>query len=62
MLVRITASYKGLFRNYTLHELLENLDVVECFEQSGHACRVSEITKKQKDLYTAFGVPVPAEL
>ena len=51
---------KGLYKDYTLHELLDDLDVIECFEQPSHPARVGEITKKQKDLYSAFGVAVPA--
>jgi len=34
---------KGLFKDYTLYEVL---DVIECFEQLGHAAKVGEITKK----------------
>ena len=51
---------QGLYRNYTLYELLDELDVIECFEQPGHSATVGEITKKQKDLYAAFGVAVPS--
>ena len=50
---------QGLYKNYTLHELLDDLDVIECFEQPGHTARVGEMTKKQKDLYTVLGVAVP---
>ena len=51
---------QGLYRNYTLYELLDKLDVIECFEQPGHSATVGEITKKQKDLYAALGVAVPS--
>jgi hypothetical protein len=51
---------KGLFKDYTLYEVLDDLDVIECFEQPGHAAKVGEITKKQKALFTSLGVGVPA--
>jgi len=51
---------QGLYKHYTLHELLDDLDVIECFEQPGHSASVGEITQKQKDLYAAFGVAVPS--
>lgn len=50
---------QGLYKNYTFHELLDDLDVIECFEQPGHTARVGEMTKKQKDLYTVLGVAIP---
>jgi len=49
-------SEKGLFKNYTMQELLDELDVIEVFEKPGSAIRVGEVTKKQIDLYTALGV------
>ena len=46
----------NLFKDYTLQELLDDLDVIECFEQPGHKPHVGEITKKQMDLYAKLGV------
>jgi transposase len=40
-----------LFKNYTMQELLDELDVIERFEQPGRRCRIGEITKKQMNLY-----------
>ncbi|MGB9687076.1 MAG: IS1634 family transposase [Rectinema subterraneum] len=51
---------QGLYKHYTLHELLDELDVIECFEQPGHTAGIGEITQKQKNLYSAFGVAVPS--
>ena len=51
---------QGLYKHYTLHELLDELDVIEFFEQPGHTARIGEITQKQKNLYSAFGVAVPS--
>jgi transposase len=50
---------KGMFKDYTIHEILDDLDVIECFEQPGHAATIGEITKKQKGLYASLGVAVP---
>jgi len=50
----------GLFKDYTLHEILDELDVIECFSQPGHVAKIGEITKKQKDIYTSLGVGIPA--
>ena len=39
-----------LYKRYTMQELLDELDVIECYEQPGHRHRISEVTRKQKDL------------
>jgi hypothetical protein len=36
-----------LYRKYTIHELLDELDVIERFEQPGKKPFLGEITKKQ---------------
>lgn len=51
---------KDLFKKYTMHELLDEFDVIECFEQPGHELRVSEMTLKQMDLYKDMGVTPPS--
>jgi transposase len=51
---------KGMFKEHTIHELLDDLDVIECFEHPGHAAQVGEITKKQKALFASLGVGLPA--
>lgn len=48
-----------LFKNYTMQELLDELDVIERFEQPGRRYRIGEITKKQMNLYTCLGVKIP---
>lgn len=48
-----------LFKRYTIQELLDEFDVIERYEQPGHRYRISEVTKKQKDLYECFKVEVP---
>ena len=42
---------KGLFATYTLHELLDELDVIECFMEPGKAPIQGEILKKQEQIY-----------
>lgn len=49
-----------LFGKYTMHELLDELDLIECFEISKRRLQVGEITKKQKDLYTQLGITPPS--
>jgi transposase len=50
---------KQLFKNYTMQELLDELDVIERFEQPGSKHRIGEITKKQIHLYECMGVGLP---
>jgi hypothetical protein len=45
-----------------MQELLDELDVIECFEQPGNSTRFGEITKKQKELYRKLGVEPPTTL
>jgi len=49
----------NLFKNYTLQELLDELDVIERFEQPGHKPHMGEMTKAQMELYTLLGVAIP---
>ena len=51
-----------LFKDYTLQGVLDELDVIECFEIPGQRLQTGEITKKQIDLYTKLGVTPPASL
>ncbi len=48
-----------LFKNYTMQELLDELDVIERFEQPSRKHRVGEITKKQVNLYEFLDVGLP---
>jgi transposase len=50
---------KELYKNYTMQELLDELDVIEAFENPGSALRVGEVTKKQSQLYNTLGVVPP---
>ena len=42
---------KGLFGKYTMHELLDELDVIECFMEPGKAPIQGEVLKKQEQIY-----------
>ena len=42
---------RGLFATYTLHELLDELDVIECFMEPGKAPIQGEVLKKQEQIY-----------
>ena len=53
---------QGLYKNYTMQQLLDKLDVIECFSYPGHDLRVGEVLEKQKDLYIKLGVEPPALL
>ncbi len=47
---------KGLFANYTMRQLLDELDVIECYEAPGNALTVGEVLKKQEQLYSDLDV------
>lgn len=49
----------GLYKDYSLHQLLDKLDVLECFEDANHLLRVGELLNKQAEIYNALGVEVP---
>jgi hypothetical protein len=53
---------KELFKTYTITELLDELDSIECFQRPGRRIRFSEVTKKQRDIFTAMEVQLPASL
>ena len=46
----------GLFSRYTMHELLDELDVIECFTEPGKAPIQGEVLKKQEQIYRGLGV------
>lgn len=53
---------KNLFKKYTMHELLDEFDIIECFEQPGHDLRVGEVTKRQIELYEVMEIVPPTSL
>ena len=52
----------NLFKNHTLQEVLDELDIIEGFEVPGQRLQVGEITKRQEGLYTKLGVAPPSSL
>ncbi len=51
-----------LFKKHTMQEILDEFNIIECFEVPGKQLQVSETTKRQMDLYTKLGVPSPTSL
>ena len=49
----------GLYKNYTMQQLLDKLDVLECFEDEKHSLRIGEMLDKQREIYEALGVEAP---
>ena len=49
----------NLFKNYTMQEVLDELDMIECFEQQGRTLRIGEVTKKQKAIYSGLDIDSP---
>jgi len=51
-----------LFKDHTMQEVLDDFDIIECFEMPGQRLQIGETTKRQMDLYTKLGVTPPASL
>ena len=45
-----------LYSQYTMHELLDELDVIECYLEPGKAPAQGEVLMKQEQLYRDLGV------
>jgi len=52
-------SVKKLYKDYTMTEALDKLDVIECFESERKRLRVGEMVDKQIKIYKAMDVPIP---
>jgi hypothetical protein len=52
----------NLFKNHTMQEVLDEFDIIECFEIPGQQLQVGEMTKRQENLYTKLGVIPPTSL
>jgi transposase len=53
---------KNLFKHKTMQGLLDEFDIIECYEQPGRGLRLGEITKRQKELFEAMEVTPPTSL
>jgi transposase len=51
-----------LYKDYSMQQLLDKLDVIECFSYPGHKLRVGEVLEWQKELYIKLGVETPVSL
>lgn len=49
-----------LFKTYTMQELLDELDIIEWYQQPGRQHHLGEMTNKQKKLYQYMGVEKPS--
>ena len=45
-----------------MQEILDEFDIIECFEVPGQQLQVGEITKRQEELYTKLGIMPPTSL
>ncbi len=45
-----------LFKKNTLQGILDQLDLIECFESPGRRLRLGEILEKQREIYNKLGV------
>lgn len=51
-----------LLKKYTLQGVLDQLDVIECFESPGQKLRIGEVLSKQKEIYENLDVTPPTSL
>jgi transposase len=51
---------QSLYKDFTLHEVLDKLDVIECFEYPGKDMVIGEVLDKQQKLYHSLGFEPPA--
>jgi hypothetical protein len=51
-----------MFKNYTIQDVLDEVDIIECYEQSGQKLRMGEVIRKQSTLYELLGVKPPTTL
>lgn len=49
----------NLYKTYSMQQLLDRLDILECFENESHRLRIGELTTRLADIYEALGVALP---
>ena len=52
----------GTYKKYTMQQVLDRLDVIECFEMPGHDLRIGEVLSEQHELFNRLEVPSPTSL
>ena len=50
---------KKLFKTYTITQLLDKLDLIECFEYPDRKLRIGEVLDKQRQIYLDMGIKSP---
>jgi transposase len=50
---------RKLLKDYTLQDVLDKFDLIECFERPGCEMSIGEMTEAQKNLYSLMGVNPP---
>ncbi len=48
-----------LYKSYTMQQLLDKLDVLECYEDENRTLRIGEMLNKQAEIYETLGVTPP---
>ena len=48
-----------LYKTYTMQQLLDKLDVLECYENEKRMLRIGELLDKQAEIYKTLGVEPP---
>jgi transposase len=46
----------NIYAEYTMQQLFDKLDIIECFENQGKKKRIGEVNEKQKKIYIDLGV------
>ena len=49
----------NLYKTYSMQQLLDKLDVLECFEDENRKLRIGELLSKQAEIYETLGVALP---
>ena len=49
----------NLYKTYSMQQLLDKLDVLECFEDKNRKLRIGELLNKQAEIYETLGVALP---
>ena len=60
--IHLVMSQNGLYKNYTISSLLDELDVIEIYRFKNRKPHFSEITKKQAVIFSAFGADIMSTL
>ena len=53
---------KEMFSNYTMQEVLDELDIIECFKRPKHKLYIGEVTKRQINLFEDMDIAFPTSL